>query len=211
MLYASSQRTGRISNTISTVTIPGRAASAYFLLTFVNSALVVLSIDLIKTLSFGVIGELACFRGLKFKMAERTLLAMEGRARMRRPRQLSVELTSTASLKYISSISLPSGRLTHHVFSWKTFNRRSRSPEASASRLGGGISWCVRGTSAREVSLCSGRYSYNQSQVLVQAKEGLFKTHSWVVYQAWGLHQDHLLYEFDAADTHPSRSRIPHA
>lgn len=103
-------------------------------------------------------------------MADRILLAMEGRERMRRPRQLSVELTSTASLEYISSIILPSGRLTHLVFSWKTFSRRSRSPEASASRFGGGISWCVLGTSAREVSFCSGRYTYNQPRSLYKQK-----------------------------------------
>jgi len=43
-------------------------------------------------------GELANFKGLKFKMAFRILLAMGGRARMRIDREFNVASTSTASL-----------------------------------------------------------------------------------------------------------------
>jgi len=39
---------------------------------------------------------------------------------------------------------------------------RSKSPEASASRLDGGMRGCSRGTSEREISFCSGRYSKSE-------------------------------------------------
>ncbi len=54
--------------------------------------------DLAMTRIFEVIGELASFRGLKFKMAFRILLEMEGRARMRMEREFRVASMSTASL-----------------------------------------------------------------------------------------------------------------
>ncbi len=63
-----------------------------------SRALVVRSIDFIMTLSFGVIGELACLSGLKFKIAFRILLAIDGRDRMSIARQLRVAFTNTASL-----------------------------------------------------------------------------------------------------------------
>jgi hypothetical protein len=50
------------------------------------------------TRSFGVIGELASFKGLKVKMAFRILLAIGGRARMSIEREFNVASTSTASL-----------------------------------------------------------------------------------------------------------------
>jgi hypothetical protein len=50
------------------------------------------------TRNFGVMGELASFRGLKFKMALRILLAIGGRARMSMDKEFSVASTSTASL-----------------------------------------------------------------------------------------------------------------
>ncbi len=65
---------------------------------FMRSSLVVFSIDLTMTRSFGVMGELASFRGLKFKMAVRILLAIGGRARMSIEREFNVASTSTASL-----------------------------------------------------------------------------------------------------------------
>jgi hypothetical protein len=43
-------------------------------------------------------GELACFRGLKFKMTFKILLAIWGRARIRMEREFRVASTSTASL-----------------------------------------------------------------------------------------------------------------
>lgn len=65
---------------------------------FISSALVVRSIDLIWTLVFGVMGELACLNGLKFIIAEIILLAMDWRVRSRVPRQFRVALMITASL-----------------------------------------------------------------------------------------------------------------
>ena len=63
-----------------------------------SKALVVRSIDLIWTLVLGVMGELACFNGLKFRIAETILLAIDWRVRRRVPRQLRVALMRTASL-----------------------------------------------------------------------------------------------------------------
>jgi hypothetical protein len=63
-----------------------------------RSSLVVFSIDLTITRSFGVMGELASFRGLKFKIAFKILLAIGGRARMSMEREFNVASTSTASL-----------------------------------------------------------------------------------------------------------------
>ena len=77
------------------------------LLMFMSNALVVRSMDLMITLSFGVMGELACLSGLKFKMALRILFAMDGRVRMRVPTQLRVALTNTASLQDIISSIYP--------------------------------------------------------------------------------------------------------
>ena len=42
-----------------------------------SNALVVRSIDLIWTLLLGVMGEFACFNGLKFRIAEMILLAID--------------------------------------------------------------------------------------------------------------------------------------
>lgn len=64
-----------------------------------SKALVVRSMDLICTLALGVMGELACFNGLKFKIAEMILLAMDWRVRRRVPTQLRVALMRTASLE----------------------------------------------------------------------------------------------------------------
>jgi hypothetical protein len=63
-----------------------------------SNALVVFSIDLTMTRILGVMGELACFRGLKFKMTFKILLAIWGRARIRMEREFRVASTSTASL-----------------------------------------------------------------------------------------------------------------
>lgn len=64
-----------------------------------RNALVVRSMDLIWTLSLGVMGLLANFKGLKLRTVERILLAIDWRDRTRPPRQLRVALTSTASLQ----------------------------------------------------------------------------------------------------------------
>ena len=65
---------------------------------FSSNALVVLSIDLICNSIFGVIGELARLRGLKLRMAETILLAMEGRVRIKVGRQFKVAVTRATSL-----------------------------------------------------------------------------------------------------------------
>jgi hypothetical protein len=65
---------------------------------WISSIRVVFSIDFAITRNFGVIGEFASFKGLKFKMALRILLAIGGRERMRIERVFRVASTSTASL-----------------------------------------------------------------------------------------------------------------
>jgi uncharacterized membrane protein len=70
----------------------------YRLLILMRRSRVVFSIDFTITRSFGVIGELASFRGLKFKIAFKILLAIGGRARMSMEREFNVASTSTASL-----------------------------------------------------------------------------------------------------------------
>ena len=63
-----------------------------------SNDLVVFSMDLTITRSLDVMGEFACFRGLKFKMTFKILLAIWGRARIRIEREFRVASTSTASL-----------------------------------------------------------------------------------------------------------------
>ncbi len=63
-----------------------------------SNDLVVFSMDLTMTRSLGVIGELACFKGLKFRITFKILLAIWGRARIRIDREFKVASTSTASL-----------------------------------------------------------------------------------------------------------------
>lgn len=63
-----------------------------------SNDLVVFSMDLTITRSLGVIGELACFNGLKFRMTFKILFAICGRARIRMEREFRVASTSTASL-----------------------------------------------------------------------------------------------------------------
>ena len=65
---------------------------------FISNALVVRSMDLTWTLSPGLICGLACLKGLKFRIADRILFAMDWRVRSRVPRQLRVASTSRASL-----------------------------------------------------------------------------------------------------------------
>jgi len=63
-----------------------------------RSILTVFSIDFTVTRSLGVIGELACFKGLKFRMTFKILLERLGRARIKVARELTVASTRTASL-----------------------------------------------------------------------------------------------------------------
>lgn len=71
---------------------------AYRFFTWRSNDLVVFSIDLTITRVLGVIWELACFRGLKFKMTVNILIARWGRARIRMEREFKVASTRTASL-----------------------------------------------------------------------------------------------------------------
>lgn len=71
---------------------------AYRLRMWASNTLVVFSIDLAITRIFGVIGELAIFKGLNDRMAFRILLERVGRARTRMEREFKVASTSTASL-----------------------------------------------------------------------------------------------------------------
>jgi hypothetical protein len=59
---------------------------------------VVFSIDFTRTLDFGVMGEFASLRGLKFKMALTMRLEVLGLLRTRIERVFKVASTSTASL-----------------------------------------------------------------------------------------------------------------
>lgn len=63
-----------------------------------SSILVVFSIDFITTRVLGVMGELACFKGLKFRMAFRILLEVWGRERMTMDREFMVASIERASL-----------------------------------------------------------------------------------------------------------------
>jgi hypothetical protein len=53
------------------------------------------------TRSFGVIGELASLRGLKFKMTFNILFAVRGRARISTERELRVALIRTVFLQVL--------------------------------------------------------------------------------------------------------------
>lgn len=73
------------------------------MLIWISSDLVVFSIDLTITRNLGVIGELASFKGLKFKITFKILFAIWGRARIKIDREFKVASTSTASLRMLVS------------------------------------------------------------------------------------------------------------
>ena len=77
---------------------PRKTTGGYLLFVFTSRALVVRSIDLIRTRILGVIGELACFKGLKLRIAERILFETAGRVRMRTAMPFKVASTSMALL-----------------------------------------------------------------------------------------------------------------
>jgi len=72
----------------------------YFLSIFAKKDMVVLVNDRMRTLSFAVMGECACARvkGLKLRMVETILLAMEALLFTREPRLFKVAVTMRASL-----------------------------------------------------------------------------------------------------------------
>ena len=86
-------------------------SSTDLLLMFLRNALVVRSIDLTVTLTRGVMGELACFKGLKLRMLDIILLATAGRERTRRDKQFKVPSTKTTSLdNSMSGVAKPCGK-----------------------------------------------------------------------------------------------------
>jgi hypothetical protein len=97
-MYFASQRILGITKHHQPLSGQGRKDYAYRLLIWMSKDLVVFSMDLTMTRSLGVIGELACFRGLKFRMTFKILLAIWGRARIKMEREFRVASTRTASL-----------------------------------------------------------------------------------------------------------------
>lgn len=71
---------------------------------FINSDLVVRSIDFMMTLFLGVKGEFASFNGLKLKRLVSILLAAIGRRCISTPNVLSVAVTSRPSLFPVRAI-----------------------------------------------------------------------------------------------------------
>ena len=123
----------------------------------VEKHLAVRSIDRISSFRLGVIGRSACRKGLKLSTAETILGAIEGRARTRTPRLQMVASTSSAVL-YRVSLEGKLTTVTNLSLSCRVPSRRSSKPDASGSRFLGGIRGWSRGTSAMEMSFCSGRY-----------------------------------------------------
>jgi hypothetical protein len=125
----------------------------------ISSDLVVFSMDFTMTRSLGVMGELACFKGLKFKITFKILLEMWGRARIRIDKEFKVASTITALLRLSIFIILLTSYHTYLLFSWRTDNIRSNNPEASASRFLGCRSGWFCGTIPKEISRGLLRYS----------------------------------------------------
>lgn len=143
----------------------------YFFTTFRSRARTVRSIDFAMTLIEGVIGELASFRGLKLSTVEIILLPIEARVRMRLPKLFRVAVTRRASLCRVrlwSQTYIP--QQANLISSCRMLNSLSNKPEASASRLGGGMRGWSRGTRAKEISLCSGRYYLSEERTRNRGK-----------------------------------------
>jgi hypothetical protein len=97
---------------------------------------VVFSRDFMNTLVFGVMGELASFRGLKLSTELRIRFDVFGRVRTKMERQLSVASTSRTSLQQqlvFSSPRAPVLDVAHLLLSCNIPSILSRSPVASAS------------------------------------------------------------------------------
>lgn len=79
--------------------------------------------------------------GLKLRIADIILLAMVWRLRRRGARQLRVAVMSTASLvAMLVNIFVSKSRTAYLGCSLKTSRSLSKRPDASGSRLGGGMS-----------------------------------------------------------------------
>lgn len=132
----------------------------YLAIMFLRKVMVVRAIDLTMTLFLVVTGtDCASVRGLKLRIVETILLATEALFLTREPKLFSVAVTTRASL--FCDVRRIYGQcswdLSYLLLSCKTPRRRSRRPEASASRLDGGMTGWSRGTKAREISFISGR------------------------------------------------------
>jgi hypothetical protein len=84
-------------------------------------------------------GELACFNGLKFKMAVSILFAIDGRVLIKSDNPFKVALIKIGSLGWSIGTPKQVTVLSYLEFSWNTLSSLSSKPEASASRFGGGI------------------------------------------------------------------------
>lgn len=173
-----------------------------------SSDLVVFSIDLTMTRSLGVMGEFACFKGLKFKMTVKILFAVWGRARMRMEREFKVASTSTASLHMSVDHSSIKWEQTNLIFSWKTDNILSSRPDASASRFLGGMSGLVGWTIDRETSRGSPRLCGVSIEIRNKMQDYPYpRVRIW----AFCLYKDDSLGKLDAAYPYTCSSRIPYS
>ena len=140
-----------------------KSALAYLLTRWMRNMRVVFSIDLTRTRSFAVIGEVASFMGLKFRTVFRILFAVLGRVRTRIERQFSVASTTNASLhsgeNCQSRLPVPFQPPAYLPLSWSTPSMRSRRPKASASMVRGSSRAWFEGTLSREMSSRSPRFS----------------------------------------------------
>lgn len=168
----------------------------------------VFSIDLTITRSLGVIGELACLRGLKFKITFKILFAVWGRARIRMDREFRVASTRTASLHMSVSHRMRECKETDLIFSWKTANILSNKPDASASRFLGGMRGLLGGTMERETSRGSPRCDLT-SVSRPKHTIAIYPYH-WVSIWASRLYQYDSLGKFNAAYPYTCSSCIPY-
>jgi hypothetical protein len=92
-------------------------------------------------------------KGLKFNNLDMIVLPIDGRDRIRPPRELSVAVTRRASLSDVNAFPRNEHYSSTNLWSSCSIpNSLSSKPDASASRLEGGIIGWSRGTSAREIS-----------------------------------------------------------
>ena len=109
---------------------------AYLRRRWVKNMRVVFSSDLMTTLDFGVMGELASFRGLKLRTELRMRLVVLGRVRARMERQFREASTSKTSLCQQLVADNPGARMfgaAYLLLSCSIPRILSRSPVASAS------------------------------------------------------------------------------
>lgn len=127
---------------------------------------VVFSIDLTKTFIFGVMGELASFRGLKLRTMLRILLEVAGLLRIRIESVFKVASTTRASLRVaLLVLTFPWHSQNSAIFPYLLLSCRipsilSRRAVASASSFGGSRTGWFGGIIASDISSTSPRCSY---------------------------------------------------